>query len=287
MKPIAVLKGVSKYYGRIRALHSITLSIPRGLHVLVGPNGSGKTTLLKIMAGMLKPSSGEVKVLGRDPFRDSWIKGRISYLPEKLYLPPLLRVGDALRIFLELPGWSRERADALKKALRIDFEDKLVGELSEGMRQKLSLLIFLSRDPLLVLADEPTANLDPPSRLRAMMEFRKMADRGASVIIATHSIYEPALFADSIIALIDGRVKGVVPASSLVDRDVRIRVRGSFPSSLVKEGWLLKLGEELYELHAPSMREALRRLGELASAGRILAVDPLLPKLEEVFGGAG
>ncbi len=277
---------MAKRYGSTWALQGVSLSLGQGFHVLVGPNGSGKTTLLKILAGLSRPSRGSVKVLGRDPYRDQGIRSTVSYVPERLYLPPGLRVRDAVEAWGSLPGWSWSKFEEFSGTLGLDFMDKRIGELSEGMRQKLSLAFFLGRKPRVILADEPTANLDPPSRLRVILGLRKEAERGALVLVATHSLYETMLAADTMIALMDGRVGSIASISSLASKaSFKARVRGEIPEELLGEPWIRSLGGGVYLIEAPSMVSMLERLVSLAERGRLVAVDPILPGLEEAYGG--
>ncbi|MDK2383836.1 MAG: ABC transporter ATP-binding protein [Candidatus Korarchaeota archaeon] len=264
----------------------MSLKLGPGLHVLAGPNGSGKTTLLKILAGLSRPTRGMVSVLGRDPYMDPEVRIRISYVPERLYLPPGLTAGDAVEAFRDMPGWREDLFERLAGLLGVDFMDRRVGELSEGMRQKLSLALFLSREPGLVLADEPTANLDPPSRFKVVLELRRLASGGAAVVLATHSLYEAALAADSILVLADGvLVRTLDLGAPRRGAGVKARIRGEVPADIASEPWVQSLGGGLYLVEAPSMEDMLGRLWEIAGKGRLDAVDPLLPGVDEALGG--
>ena len=279
--------GASKRYGDTWALRGVSLSLDKGFHILAGPNGSGKTTLLKIFAGLMKPTEGKVSIDGGNPYRDPGLREKISYVPERLYLPPSLRVSDSIELWRRFPGWCDECFERLRSMLGLSFMDKRVGELSEGMRQKLSLALFLSRRPSVILADEPTVNLDPPSRFKIILELRRLAEKGASVIMATHSLYTAALAADTLIMLVDGRIRGSLSMGELRGSgSIKARLRARIPSP-PEEPWLERLGGELFVVKASSIEEMLARLVELSSRGVIMAIDPILPGLEEAYEAGG
>lgn len=186
---IITVQDVTKRYGKTtKALNQMNLEIKKGeLLGLIGPDGAGKTTALKILAGVLEPNQGEVSVFGRKP-RDS--RQFIGYVPQNCALYPELTVDEQLRYEAGIRGVSekvsaKSRETHLKNMGLLEFSDRLVFQLSGGMRQKLALCCALIAEPQLILLDEPTTGLDPISRRELWQELAILSDTGVTAIVAT------------------------------------------------------------------------------------------------------
>jgi ABC-2 type transport system ATP-binding protein len=196
-----------KAFGPIRAVDGVDLSLEPGrIYGLLGPNGSGKTTLIRLLAGLARPTSGEARILGtRMP--DRLTLGRIGYMPQAEALYPDLSVGENLGFFATLDG-IRDRA-TIDRALDLvelgDRVDSPVLELSGGMRRRLSLAITLVHEPAVVFLDEPTVGVDPALRVQFWSHFRRLADGGTTILVASH-VMDEADRCDELVFVRSGRV---------------------------------------------------------------------------------
>ena len=176
-----------KNYGPLKALDNVNLTIEKGRIVgLLGTNGSGKTTLIKIINELLVPSSGEILINGNKPGVES--KKIISYLPERTYLPDYKKVKEIINYFEDFyKDFNKERALKLLKELDISEESKLK-QLSKGTREKVQLVLVMSRDADLYVLDEPIGGVDPVARDKILDLILKNFKEGASILISTHLI---------------------------------------------------------------------------------------------------
>ena len=202
--PVVRAEGLELRYGKLRAVTGLTVEIPRGVALLIGPNGSGKTTLIRAIAGLLKPSRGRLEVLGLDPYEElGRLAGRIMYLPEYDPYPLTVSVGHVVEVLSQAYGSSavEEAVDLL--GLRGSL-GKAVGELSHGMRRRLSLVEALASGRELILLDEPYRGLDKASRQVVSRALEALAERGASMIIASHVV--PKMPIDYVVIMENGRL---------------------------------------------------------------------------------
>ncbi len=201
------LKGVSKRYLLKQALTDIDLQIKKGSIVgLLGPNGSGKSTLLKMAAGLIYPSSGTIRVHGREP--DVHNKNQVAYLPEIDHLYGWMTVTETLRFISSFySDWQADKAAEMLVTMDLDGSQK-VKNLSKGMRARLKLIAALSRNVPLVLLDEPFSGIDPPSRSKIIRSIINEYESGEqTIVLSTHSVNESEPMFDDVIFLHNGRVK--------------------------------------------------------------------------------
>lgn len=180
-------KGLSKKYGSFEALKSIDLELPYGKIIgLLGPNGSGKTTFIKILANILTKTKGEVKIDGLEVGTNT--KAIVSYLPERPYFNSWMTVEQCLKFFEEFyKDFDREVAEKMLLDLDIDKSRKL-RTLSKGTKEKVQLILVMSRRAKLYLLDEPIAGVDPAARDYILNTIISTYNKEASVIISTHLI---------------------------------------------------------------------------------------------------
>ena len=262
-----------KRYGATQALAGLDLEIrPGEVFGLLGPNGAGKSTCMNLIAGVLPPDSGTVRVLGDDPCRAA-VRSRIGLAPQALSLYAELTGRENLEFFGRLYGLSgtrlRTRVDAaLGFVLLAERQRDRVGGYSGGMQRRLNIAAALVHEPELMLLDEPTVGVDPQSRNAIFDHVLALKAAGKTVLYTTHYMEEAARLCDRIAIMDHGRVL------ALGTLEQRLREHGG-PSTLV----VRRDGAELRE-HAP---DPLARLNQLATQGPIVEFQLERPTLEQVF----
>jgi ABC-2 type transport system ATP-binding protein len=201
--------GLGKRYGRRWALADCTLTVPAGrVTGLVGPNGAGKTTLLQLAAGVLDPTSGEIRVLGERPGGTPAQLARVGFVAQDAPVYGGLSVAGHLRMGAWLnPGWDSEIAERRIGRLGLNLRQR-AGSLSGGERAQLTLTLAVAKRPELLLLDEPVASLDPVARrefLRDLMGI--VAERGTSVVLSSHLITDIERVCDYLIVVTASRVR--------------------------------------------------------------------------------
>ena len=192
MDVIVETSGIRKHFGPVRAVDGVDMAVRTGeIYGLLGPNGSGKTTLIRLLVGLLRPSSGSARVLGR-AVPDKAILAQVGYMPQANALYEDLTVRENIAFFGEMCGGvSRRRVDELIALVDLsDRADSLVRTLSGGMRQRTSLACALVHKPRLLLLDEPTVGVDPQLRVAFWDYFRQLARDGATLIVSSHVMDE-------------------------------------------------------------------------------------------------
>jgi len=198
-------KNLCKSYGGKTALENVNLNIESGKIIgLLGPNGSGKTTLIKILSGILSASSGEVLVEGHPIGLET--KKIVSYLPERTYLSEWMSVKQTVDFFADFyADFSRETAYDMLKRLNIDPADRLK-TMSKGTREKVQLILVMSRSARLYLLDEPIGGVDPAARDYILKAILSNYSENSSVIISTHLISDIEHVLDEVIFLKYGQI---------------------------------------------------------------------------------
>ena len=196
---------LTKYYGAKKALNDVYMNIEGGSIIgLLGPNGSGKTTFIKLLNGLLKADTGEIYINGNKP--GVITKSEVSYLPDRPYFGDWMKVEDVLKLFSDFYwDFDRERAENMCKALGISTTAK-IKTLSKGMKEKVQLILIMSRSAKLYLLDEPIAGVDPAARDLILDTILANYNPDSTVIISTHLIGDIERVLDEVIFLKDGNV---------------------------------------------------------------------------------
>ncbi len=199
------IKNVSKSYGKKEALSNVNIDIKKGkIYGLLGPNGSGKTTLIKLINDLLKPTSGEILVNGEKPGIES--KKIISYLPERTYLSMNLKVSELLQYFKDFyEDFDIDKAYGLLNDLNINPADRLK-TLSKGTKEKVQLILVMSRKADIYILDEPIGGVDPASRDYILRTILSNFNEGSSLIISTHLIADIENILDEVIFINNGKI---------------------------------------------------------------------------------
>ena len=203
MMPVVQCMGLTKTYGRKIALNQVNLNLERGRIIgLLGPNGSGKTTLIKIMNGLLKPTAGEILINGQHPGVET--KMRISYLPERTYLQPGMKVLELVQYFQDFyPDFRVDRAYDMLARLQIPPQERLKN-LSKGTKEKVQLIMVMSRDADLYILDEPIAGVDPAARDYILRTIITNYNPNSTIILSTHLISDIESVLDDVIFMKNG-----------------------------------------------------------------------------------
>jgi ABC-2 type transport system ATP-binding protein len=203
---IARLHSVTKHYGRTTALDNLNLSLHRGEVVaLLGPNGAGKTTAVRLLLGLIAPSSGSVRVMGRDP-RDSETRTSIGAMLQVTRIPETLKVREHIDLFRSYYPNPLSAAEIVRIARVEGLEDKLFGKLSGGQKQRVLFGLALAGNPDLVFLDEPTVGMDIESRRGLWEQIRLLASRGKTVLLTTHYLEEADSLASRIVVINKGKI---------------------------------------------------------------------------------
>ncbi len=227
------------YPGGIRALAGVDLDLAAGeLAVVVGPNGSGKSTLLKVVAGLIRPDSGRLRVHDRDlaELTSRQRAREIALVPQGLLVVPEVRVRDFVLggRYAHLDFWRTVREadrravdEALRCADAAAWGERMIGELSGGQRQRVLIARALAQDARILLFDEPTTSLDPEHQLLVMALVRELADAGSAALVATHDFNLASQFADRLILLDEGRTAAEGTPAEVLCEAVLAPVYGS------------------------------------------------------------
>lgn len=228
MNTILECKSLTKKFSGVPALNNVNLQLERGRIIgLLGPNGSGKTTLIKLINGLLVPNEGELLVNGKKPSPET--KKIVSYLPEKTYLPEWMRISDAIEFFQDFyEDFDTKRAYDMLNRLQLDPK-KRMKTLSKGTKEKVQLILVMSRKADLYCLDEPIGGVDPAARDYILNTIITNYNENATVLISTHLIADIEKVLDEVIFI----KQGVVILHSSVD-DIRTK-EGKSVDTLFRE----------------------------------------------------
>jgi ABC-2 type transport system ATP-binding protein len=205
------VSGLAKSYGGFTAVHDLSFSVARGEVLgLVGPNGAGKTSTLRCLGGVLPPTRGTIRVAGHDLAKEPVLaKQQLAFLPDEPRLFDYLTVREHLNLVARLYGvrdWEA-RASALLAELELaDKADVLPGELSRGMKQKLTIACGFLHDPGLVLLDEPLTGLDPLGIRKMKRSLRARAEAGTAIVLSSHLLPLVEELCHRVLVIVHGRV---------------------------------------------------------------------------------
>ncbi len=235
------LENVSRFYGEVLGVNRITLSIPPGITSLVGPNGSGKTTLMNLLTGLVRPTHGQIRVLGVEPSEPRKLFQFVGYSTQFDSFPRGITGFQFIHSFLRLFGFSSpECAKLASKAIEqvglTDAADRKIAAYSKGMRQRIKLAQAIAHDPKVLVLDEPLNGLDPLVRAETIALFKRFAAEGRHVIVSSHVLHEIDLISDRVILLsggyvvAEGQIHGV--RSEIQEHPMQILIRCDRPSAL-------------------------------------------------------
>ena len=201
-----VVTGVTKRFGTLTAVDNVSLTVPVGeIVALLGPNGAGKTTLLDMVLGFTEPASGSISVMGQAP-RGAATSGAVGAVLQTRGLLDDLTASETLRMVASCHRHHLPIADVMERAGVTEFARTKVGKCSGGQVQRLRFALALLTDPQLLILDEPTAGMDASARRDFWHTMHAEAERGRTVVFATHYLQEADDYADRVILMRQGRV---------------------------------------------------------------------------------
>jgi ABC-2 type transport system ATP-binding protein len=264
-----------KVFGGFRAVDSVNLKVEEGtIFGLLGPNGAGKSTTIRLILGLLKPTSGYVKVFGISVEKNRKEVLKITgYMPQQFSLYEDLTVEENMRLYASMYGIKSKEANERIQQLMDEFNlreirNRLAGKLSGGMKQRLALAVALIHNPKLLVVDEPTAGVDPPLRRYFWEKFRELKRRGVTILVTTHYMDE-AENCDRIALMSRGRV-----AAEGTPLQIKRLAFGGDLVELVVEGdprpKLINLGAQILEFEKDGSYSRLRLLVSDASEKLVL-----------------
>lgn len=298
-QPSIDVRQISKWYGNVVAVNDVTFDITPGITGLLGPNGAGKTTLLHMIAGLARPSKGEIEVLGERVRNNPSLYRRVGVMTEHEAVYGFYTG----RQFVEFSG-RLQRINhlnaAVDKAIEavglVDVQDRSLGTYSRGMRQRMRLASTLVHDPEVLILDEPLNGTDPRQRLEFQELVHDLAQEGRTIVISSHILEEVETLADRILLMVSGKLaaSGNFRAirAKLDEQPYQIRIIVSAPR--VMAGALMQLeGIESVSLDGDgaltvlshdvtTLQRAMPRLAQEQGV-RLLRVEPLDESLESVF----
>src|SRR5882724_9804602 len=235
---------LTKNYGLVTAISDVSFSVAPGQIVgFLGPNGAGKSTAMRILACFMPASSGVARVAGHDVFRESMeVRRRIGYLPESVPLYTDMRVAPYLDFVAEVKGVPRgERrrrvADVMDRCMVADVQNRLIGKLSKGYRQRVGLAQAIVSDPEVLILDEPTIGLDPKQITEIRSLIKSLAGQH-TVILSTHILPEVSMVCSGVIIINKGSIVAQGPIDTLVEQffpTARVEVEIVGPAPAVRE----------------------------------------------------
>jgi len=218
MIPVEI-SSVKKFYGEIKAVDGVSLSVNEGeVFALLGPNGAGKTTLIEILEGLRKRDGGTVKVLGLDPWGNSYVlHRRIGVIPQDFTFFDKANPREALKYYADLFGVSVDPDAILKEVLLDDSTEVLFENLSGGQKQKMGLALALVNSAELLFLDEPTTGLDPNARRAIWDVIRGLKSKGRTVILTTHYLDEAQQLSDRVAIMNHGHIVAMGTSEDIIE----------------------------------------------------------------------
>ncbi|PFG73689.1 ABC transporter ATP-binding protein [Tepidiforma thermophila] len=207
--PAIELRGVSRWYGNVVAVNDVSFEVGPGITGLLGPNGAGKSTLLHMMAGLLRPSAGEVRILGEPAWRNPAIYRRVGLVPEREAVYGFLTGRELVELAARLHGLPDPAAAAARAIDLVEMGPhaaRQAGGYSKGMKQRIKIAAALVHDPQVLVLDEPFNGADPRQRLHLMDLFRRMAAEGRTILYSSHILEEVERLADTVLVIVAGRL---------------------------------------------------------------------------------
>jgi ABC-2 type transport system ATP-binding protein len=222
--PVLQVEGLNIYYGNFHAVRNVSFEVrPGEIFGLLGPNGAGKTSTLSAAEGLLKPSTGTVRVAGYDIAKQPlYARACLGVQLQATSFQPELTLTEIIQLYAGIYGvtLTQNQLDAILRDIKLqDHAGKRYGQLSGGQQQRVSLVIATIHNPRLVLMDEPTTGLDPQSRRQLWERFEAMRDKGHGIVLTTHSMEEAEAVCDRIAIIDHGQIITIDSPQAIIDNN--------------------------------------------------------------------
>jgi ABC-2 type transport system ATP-binding protein len=289
--PIVTAEHVSKWYGQVIGLNDVTVSVPSGVTGLLGPNGAGKSTFMKLITGQLRPSKGDVKVLGEPIWRNPHLYFQIGFCPEQDAFYDRMTGLEWVRALVRLNGLTEKEAEeAAHRALAavdlLEAAGKKIGAYSKGMRQRVKMAQALVHDPQLLILDEPLSGMDPIGRRKTIRLIRDWGRAGKSIIVSSHILHEIESMTSNILLINNGRILAegdVHQIRELIDEHPHtVYVRAAEPRRIAREFINADTGDDVRSLRFEEGAVVVEtgkpdafyaRLTDMAASGEFGAIE--------------
>ncbi len=287
---------LAKHYGSRVAVHDVSVTVRAGeIFGLLGPNGAGKSSFVKMLVGLIRPTAGQARLLGRS-LDDPGVRGQLGYLPELFRYPPWLSPYELLnyhRALLQRPALGRAQADALLDRVGLLGRGAhRIGSFSKGMQQRLGLAVALVGDPRLLFLDEPTSALDPLGRHQVHELLKALRAEGVTVFLNSHLLADMETFCDRVALLSHGELLHIGAVSAAMSSEPRFHVAVDALSPAARAAiapWLmadselptvtgLRVTVRVDRQQLPAVHRAL-----VAEGVAVYEVEPVTTHLEEWF----
>jgi ABC-2 type transport system ATP-binding protein len=298
MTATITFEGVSKWFAGVVAVSEVTLSIEPGVTALLGPNGAGKSTMLRLLCGLTAPSSGAVRVKGRDPREDIEVFRDMGLVPQQESVIDVLSGTDFVGMAARLSNVADADGAAARAIKLVDLDPndrRPLRTYSKGMRQRIKVAAAVVHDPEIIVLDEPLEGLDPRQRLRMIKLFSELGDAGRTVIVSSHVLDEVQKFGSRVIVLGQGRLLAEGDFREIRDlmddRPHRLRVSTDRPravaAGLIESGAVLgaRVDSSTVVVDTENVKSFRRTVAAVAkdNDARLLEVVPLDDDLDSVF----
>lgn len=216
-----VARNVSKWYGDVVAVSDVSFSVEPGVTALLGPNGAGKSTMLEMLTGLLHPSAGSIRILGKPVRGDESLYRDVGLVPEQEHIYPFMTAREFLVLNAVLQKVDNPDAAAITALEMVELSkdaDRPIRGFSKGMRQRAKIAAALVHNPKVILMDEPLTGTDPLQRARLMELIRKLGDQGRTVLLSSHVLDEVERVADRILVIVNGKLAAAGDFRTIRDR---------------------------------------------------------------------
>jgi ABC-2 type transport system ATP-binding protein len=238
---LITFSNVSRFYGEVLGINKVSLGIPPGITSLVGPNGSGKTTLMNLLTGLIRPTQGEIRVLGISPDDPQKLGRIVGYCSQFDAFPKGMTGYQFVYSYLRMYGYTNHECEkrarlSLQLIGLTEASERPVGAYSKGMRQRARLAQAIAHDPKVIVLDEPLNGLDPLARAEVIALFRQWGSEGRHVLVSSHILHEVDKISDQVILLshgyvvAEGQIQGV--RSEVKEQPMQIFVNCDRPQLL-------------------------------------------------------
>ena len=279
---------LSKWYGQVIGINDVSVAVPPGITGLLGPNGAGKSTFMKLITGQLKPSKGNVSVLGEPIWGTPRLYYSVGFCPEQDAFYERMTGRQWVTALVRLNGLGeQEAAAAARTALEhvdlTEAADKKIGAYSKGMRQRVKLAQAIVHDPPLLILDEPLAGMDPVGRRRTIRMIKDWARAGKSIVVSSHILHEIEAMTSNILLINNGRILAegnIHQIRDLIDEHPHmVHIRAQDPRALARRflgdddvlSLQLEPGAVVVQTARPDA--FYHRLTELAASGELGEVE--------------